>query len=133
MSGLAGDLLLGIGVAAAGFASSYLTNRRSQKTDRAKTLVDNGKLELDNRREDGAAYERASEINQQIVNSLRDELTALQATVKTLRTGIDDERRHSADLENKVHDLESTASALRSILDDAKIAYPVNLHKEQTP
>lgn len=124
MSGLGGDLLLALGVAAAGFGSSYLTNRRSNRTAAGQVRIDEGKLELEGRREDGAAYERASRINEQIVDGLREELTALQDTIRTLRVDLRDAERHSAHLENHVRDLEATAHRMRDLLTSAGIRSP---------
>lgn len=118
------NLFVFIFISAIGVATSYIINRRSQKTEKAKAIVDRGKLELDNRREDGAAYERASGINQQIVDSLRKELTNLQETVQQLRTDLDASHQKQDLLEKHVHRLEGNVSDMKRLLDTADIPYP---------
>lgn len=122
-------LLVFIGGASAG-TGGFWTYLRSKKTRKVTSVIDAGKLELENRREDGAAYERASRINQQIVAGLREELTALQETIRDLRTDLTLERQksayleeHSAQLEAHIRNLEASAAAMRGLLGRAGIEY----------
>lgn len=124
MSGISGDLLLTVGAAAAGFGSSWITNRRSNRTAAAKSVIDRGKLELENRREDGEAYERANQINQQIVESLRSELTALQATIASLREDLAAARADNSELRARIRELESSARTMQGLLDQAGVDHP---------
>ncbi len=124
MSGLGADVVLSIFAAGSGFGASWLTNRRSNKTTQATNTIATGKLELDNRREDGAAYERAQQINKEIVQSLRDELKSLQSTIASLRAEFRTVQQHSALLENYIRDLEASAATMRDLLRGAHVEYP---------
>lgn len=122
--------LVTLGGAGTGVAGMF-TWLRSKRANQRADVIAAGKLELENRREDGAAYERASEINQQIVAGLRDELTALQETIRDLRADLTLERQHSAylqehatQLEAHIRSLEASAATMRGLLNQAGIEYP---------
>lgn len=113
---------------AIGAAATYLagrrTSRRDRDTQRKLAVVEQGKLELSERRADGEAYERAQQINKEIVEGLRQELTALQATINQLRRDLMDAQQYSAQLEDHVRNLEATAATMRALLRDAGVTYP---------
>lgn len=110
--------------AAAGVAASWLTNRHARRTDAAKAMIDEGALELDGRRVDGAAYERAQVINQQIVESLREEVQRLEATIEGLRRDLTSERQRNTNLEGHIRQLEDSAATMRQLLTTAGVEYP---------
>jgi hypothetical protein len=100
LSGIAGDLLLTIGAAGAGFGSSWLTNRRSNKTEAAKTVILGGKLELENRRVESEAYANAQKINDDVVKGLHAELDHLRRDLRSEREGrAEDNRQHAAEIQ----------------------------------
>lgn len=121
---------------AIGAAATYLAGRRTSKRDRDTTRkqaqIEAGKLELDGRRADGEAYERAQRINQEIVDGLRQEHASLLATIGELRRDLLNAQQYSAHLENQVRDLESTAATMGELLRRAGIDYPPAAHAQAT-
>lgn len=111
-------------VVLAAVVPSWLAGRRSKDSTAASNRLKEGTLELDGRREDGAAFERASQINKDIIASLRAELALMRQTIRELRAELAGERRHSAALENHVRALESRARVMERLLDTAGVQSP---------
>lgn len=113
----------GLGTGLGTFVAGRHTSRRDRETTQQRAIIEEGKLELEDRRADGEAYERAQQINQQIVEGLRQELTALQATIHSLRADLAAAQQHSAKLEDHIRNLEASADTMRQLLRDAGISY----------
>lgn len=110
--------------AAAGVGASWLTSRHARRTDAATAKIKAGGLELDERRVDGEAIERAQRISQQIIESLRVEVQRLEATIEGLRRDLTSERQRNTNLEGHIRQLEDSAATMRQLLTVAGIEYP---------
>lgn len=124
MSGIGGLLVPLVVGLLGGSGPSFFTYLRSKRTDATKARIAEGGLELDERRADGEAYERGQQITKEIIDSLRDEVTRLEATIESLRRELDSERHRSAELEANIRELRDTAATMRRLLKDAGVEYP---------
>jgi hypothetical protein len=118
------DAVVVVVSAGAGFGTSWLTNRRDRRTEAAKAVIDRGAIELDARRIDGEAIERAQRINEAIVQALQEEVSRLEATIDGLRRDLTAERQRSTELEGHIRQLEDSAATMRRLLRDAGVEYP---------
>jgi hypothetical protein len=80
------DIALTAVVGASTYGAAWLANRRARKTDADKVTIDAGKLELDERRADGEAYERAAGFNKEITDQLSAQLQLMSETLTQMRT-----------------------------------------------
>jgi hypothetical protein len=92
------DALLVVGASLAAFGASVVTNRRARKTDDKSIAIEAGKLELDERRADGEAYDRAAKFNTEITDQLSAQLHLMSATLDQMRADLVAERQKSARL-----------------------------------
>lgn len=124
MSGLGLAALSIVSGLTAGLGPSFFTYLRSKRTDATKARIAEGGLELDERRADGEAYERAQQINQQIVASLSEQVTRLESTIESLNRELEAERHRNAELASHIRELEDSAATMRQLLKDAGVEYP---------
>lgn len=125
---------LGVILAAlAGFAASWLTNRRERRTADDRHQIEKGALELDERRVDGEAIERAQAISERITASLQQEVTRLERIIDNLRRDLAESQDKRTILETRVRDLESTTAAMKQLLKDAGIEYAELTKVEERP
>lgn len=109
--------------ALAGFAASWLTNRRERRTAADRHQIEKGALELDERRVDGEAIERAQEISERIIASLQQEVTRLERIIENLRHDLAESQDKRTILEARVRDLESTTASMKQLLREAGVEY----------
>lgn len=124
MSGIGGLLVPLVVGLLGGSGPSFFTYLRSKRTDATKARIAEGGLELDERRADGEAYERAQQINQQIVASLSEQVTRLESTIESLNRELEAERHRNAELAGHIRELMDSAATMRRLLKDAGVEYP---------
>lgn len=116
--------VIGVAVAAlAGFAASALTNRRERRTSLEKHQIEEGALELDERRVDGEVYERAEQSYLKLISTLQQEITRLESIVENLRRDLAETQEKRSILESRVRDLEASAATMKQLLRDAGVEY----------
>lgn len=107
-----------------GAGGAWVTGRWEAKTQGVKAVIDEGALELDERRADGEAYERAEKSYLQLISTLQQEITRLDRIIQGLRSDLSSSEQHRADLEGRVRDLEESAATMRRLLKAAGVVYP---------
>jgi TolA-binding protein len=131
MNGVAALLLTMAAGATTGLGPSFVTYLRTKRTDVTKQRIAEGGLELDERRADGEAYERAQKINQEIVQSLERQVERLEQTIDGLRADLAELRERNGELVERntelaghIRELEQSAATMRQLLRRAGIDYP---------
>lgn len=124
MNGATAIVLALVGSGITGAGSAWITGRYSTKTEEVKAVLSEGALELDGRRADGEAYERAEKSYLHLITTLTQEISRLERIIEGLRSDLAESLQHRAELENRVRELEDSAAAMRQLLRDAGVAYP---------
>jgi hypothetical protein len=127
------ELVLTSVVGASTYGAAWLASKRAKKTDEQKVTIDAGKLELEGRRAEGEAYERAAGFNKEITDQLsaqlqlmsetltqmRADLAAEKATSALLRGELSEQQEKNAQQSAHIAQLEAQIKAMQSLIDDA--------------
>lgn len=100
------------------FAATAYTAWQTRRAKQAQVAVEKV-------RADGEAYERAQEINKQIVDNLRAEVARLNEALDKVRAQLTAEADHSDELDVKVNLLQLSVNRLSRLLEQHNIAIPI--------
>ena len=102
--------------------ATIVTQRATRHVETRQNKLDQRQTDLDEAKVDGAAYERARAIDQQVLDSLRSELARTQQA--RINDAVDSQRRIT-DLEKQTIVMRADIQILRKALLDANLPIPI--------
>lgn len=122
-----GYIIGGLAVVAAAVIAARSTNKANAIAKAASDAIQASRAQTDQSRVVGEAYDRAADINRQMVEDLTAELRRLQTEMTDLRTQLRTEEQNSAALRLKVRSMQDSIDRLAQILRTNNIAVPPTL------